>query len=768
LTPATSASLTLGEILPFTATAQNAANGSVRPTFTFQSSDTSILNLTPTGVACAGRWDATFTICTPQGIGVVQVTASALGATSPPTLVFVHPAIDNITVTEVPPSPPLAIIQPCIAQNQTMMLQATAWSQGVDVTASVGAFTWSATNSTVVTITPIENLTYNIPTNQSTVKANLPGLAQIFAFGGGVTSTPFQQMTPLGSPADLVWDFFETCPVQNITLQLGPAGSQQSGQTSFAVNKGTPETATAIVTDVLGNILSKVPLTWTASQPKAVSAGTACTAQTCSIGTSNPGAGIVTASCTPPTCNIGFPLVPPGLAPSSACAQVLGIPSCEPFIPVPVYASTAISGLVEGTPIPTSVLATSLGCAADFLCTVGLYNISTSKESAGNPSSFLAPPNSLLFDVGGDKAYMGSNFGVSLVNPGNLGGTSSAFTAIGTITGKLLAVSNNGNFAVFSDTVHTPNQVFVVNETSSGSPAITPFSISGATSATFSPDGMKALIVGPSSSTCPSAGCLYIYSTQQALQTIPLSVPASSVAFSSTGAFAFLNGGSTSSTVTTFSTCDNSFPTLPINLPPPIFLRLLPPGSPPPPVAEAGLETAGLDVLIGLDNTGLDLIATNSTSPALGTQQSPATLCPQSIALASNPTTHKIFSPLHIDLGQGTFNPINFFVSPDGSQVYIVASDRSIILVYNFNTNSVSGIPLVGNATPLSADITVDGTLIYVAGSDGTLHQVSIASGVDLIQIQFPPLTDFENPFCNPQTPPGPPCPLNLVAVRPD
>ena len=44
----------------------------------------------------------------PETTGVVQVTASAFGVISAPTLVYVHPPIDTIQITEVTPvtSPP--------------------------------------------------------------------------------------------------------------------------------------------------------------------------------------------------------------------------------------------------------------------------------------------------------------------------------------------------------------------------------------------------------------------------------------------------------------------------------------------------------------------------------------------------------------------------------------------------------------------------------------------------------------------------------------
>src|SRR5271157_109389 len=101
LTPGGNTSLQLGGIFIFTASAQNSSNSTVSASFTYMSSDTSILNIAPNGVACAGHWDAAYANCTPGNTGVVQVTASALGATSVPTYVFVHPLIDNIIVKGV-------------------------------------------------------------------------------------------------------------------------------------------------------------------------------------------------------------------------------------------------------------------------------------------------------------------------------------------------------------------------------------------------------------------------------------------------------------------------------------------------------------------------------------------------------------------------------------------------------------------------------------------------------------------------------------------
>ena len=182
---------------------------------------------------------------------------------------------------------------------------------------------------------------------------------------------------------------------------------------------------------------------------------------------------------------------------------------------------TAISGLVtpaasSGSAAPAfNVLATSLDCAANAFCTAFLYDISTAKDAAGNAIQLPAPPNSLIFDPAGDKAYMGSQYGAALVAAPNLGTTTGAFTALpaaatptGRVTGKALATSHDGNVAIFSDTISIPNQVYVVNTASASGPSTTALNISAATTAAFSPDGLKAFISGTDSSGSSSSLCI--------------------------------------------------------------------------------------------------------------------------------------------------------------------------------------------------------------------------------------------------------------------
>jgi hypothetical protein len=796
LNPAISASLQLGGFLVFSASAQNSSNGNVSTTFTWISSDTSILNVAPNGVACAGHWNQGYTICTPGGIGVAQVTASAFGATSPPTYVFVHPPIDNIQVNGVLLNN-IPIQEPCLSQGQTMTVEAHAYSQGTDITTAVGPFTWSANNVDVVKITPLVNNNgsppYAFATNQATITAAIPGITQIYATSSGVTSTTFYQpqyQNTQGVTSPLL-DFFETCPIQNITLEVGPAGSQQTGETTFVTSKGTPQNASAIVTDVMGNnslpqanttvTLSKIPLTWTASQPAVIAPGNGCT-ESCTLSTPLPGAGSVTASCSPPTCNIGFPYVPVALSSLgslAACAQFFGFASCQQFIPVPVYASApllsgqtiptgpgAISGIVTGSTSFTSVLATSNGCqsANPLDCSVAVYNVSTSKPVAGGATPLPNPPNSLLFDLAGDKAYMGSEIGAVLINPVDIGTGTSPFTPVGTVTGNVLSVSNTGSFAVFSDPRFA--KVFIVNTTTSGGSSVTALDIANASAAAFSPDAMKAFIFGLDSNNNPN---LFIYSTIQGLQTIPLpaNTAINSIAFSPNGAFAYLLEASTiggPSNVTAFSVCNSQIGAS-VPLPsPPVAMQVLPAPH------IAGTDTFGNTIPDGthvmlLDATGLDIITSTITAPVLGTLSQPGILCPQTLQFISNDPTRPA---QRIELAQGTIAPVNFFSSADGTLLYVLASNRPSVFVYNFAISSVNGIELTGNATPLSGSMSADAGTILIAGSDGLLHEVSTAlGGTDMIPpLSFPNLPNYLNPFCT-YTPSSGPCTFSMLAVKP-
>ena len=794
LSPGSASSLTQGGTLAFSALVRTPSGTTLNTTVTFTSNDTSILNLSANGVACAGHWDATFTTCIPGGSGPVQVTASALGASSVPTYVFVHPPIDNITVTGVLLNG-TQVQEPCLSQTQSMTLEAHAFSHGSDITASVGPFTWSANNASVVTLTPLVGSLYNFATNQETATANTPGITNIFASASGVSSSSFQQPQLKNSQGAVspVLDFFATCPVQNIALEMGVAGS---GRTTFSLPKGTTsQTAVATVTDIMGNsslprtdgglVLSKIPLNWTSSQPGAIATGTTGCTQSCSISLASPGSAAITASCSPPTCNIGFPTIPGAFstdgvldnAKITACTQFFQalfpqLPGCQAVIPVPVYASpvfvnppnpplelsamAAISGIVTGSPVSATVFAASTGCAhlPPSTCNTAAYYV-TSRASAGNEIPLPVAPNSFLFDPTGTKIWMGSDFGALIISPGSFGTTSNPFTSLGTVTGKILASSLNGVAAVFSDTNHTPNQVYIVSSASTA--ATTALSIPSATMAAFTPDGVKAFIVGGSTGTS-----LYIESGFQALQgPISLAGPARAIASSPNAAFTFIAEASNGAgaRLAAYANCNNQLAasiTLPAD---PLLMKVLPA------LHIDGRDSFGNTIPDGahifiLDSTGFDIITATISQPS-----TPGTLCPQGIDFISGDPLRAV---QRIELGQGTIQPLNFFYSADDTLLYVVNSTSSSIIVYSLvNGSELAGIELQNNATPLSAEMSADAGTIVIAGSDGMLHEVSTSlGGSDAVPISFPNIPNGLNPFCS-FDPSAGPCALNVAAVKP-
>jgi len=347
---------------------------------------------------------------------------------------------------------------------------------------------------------------------------------------------------------------------------------------------------------------------------------------------------------------------------------------------------------------------------------------------------------------------MGSAFGAGAINPSSFGTTNNPFTSFGTVTGTILATSANGSIPLFADTLHSPNQAYVIPATG-GAVAL---NIAAPTTAAFSPDGLKTYILGS------GGASLYLYSPLQALQgPISLSGTGSAVAFSTNGAFALVaeRTGGAGPNLTAFANCANSAmapiaPAATIALPAdPILMKVLPNAHMDGRDSFGNLIPDGVHILV-LDATGFDIITAHIAGSA----------CPQALTFVSGDPNRPV---QRIELGQGTLQPLNFFASGDASQLYVVSSNSSTILVYNFISGGVVGIELLGNTLPLNADIAPDTETIVIAGSDGMVHEVStLLGGGDLVQISFPDLPNYLNPFCT-FTPSAGPCTLTTVLVKP-
>jgi trimeric autotransporter adhesin len=717
LAPATTVSLDVGSATQaFTASPKNSKNTVITTPIKFLSSNTAVLTIANNGLACAGTWDSLSVpqICTPGPVGVAQVTATSHGVSSPPTTVFVHQHIDKIVLSPIPGQTPPA--GPCFSKGQIFNYQATALSRGLDITASVGNFSWQSVNADVATLAiatdsaPVTGLA----TGQAKVTAHTPGLTSLFAGTSNVTSQPLD---------------FTTCAVQSIALAV-------TGSTTNSINvtSGSGKTVTATVVDTQGNTITGVPLTWSSSDPGTVGVSSAGI-----VSTSQAGGGTVIASCTPPTCNIGVkPLLP--IYPEGA-VDVVAAPSAT------TTTTTTATVYVSSTGVSASPAG---NCATTAGCVSLLVPIGSPNNTAGTAVGLPATPNSLVFDRQGAKAYMGTDFsffgsrglmGITVASPPTV-------TQFKSVTGKVLTVSPDGKKVVLSGA--DPNAVpvpgsntpppatqVIVFDTTSGTG--TTLNIAGATAADFSPDNLRAFIAaGPN---------LYVWSAQDSLKLIPLTAPANAVSFSPEGAFAFLSGGSSTSSVTAFSTCGPSSALTPVVLPAtPSFLRALPRDAPnlaDPPTS--GTATA-ITSILAVDSPGIDLFRVARAPAGCSSTASSGTAA-------------------SFNLGQGSFVPIQLIVSQDGTRAFVIASNRGSVLVFNIDNQTSSAIPLSGDAVPVHASLTPDGTRLYIAAADGQVHVLDTQSGGDIQQISFPTdATTFQAGLCNGVTFT---CNPDLIAVRP-
>jgi hypothetical protein len=675
LSPGPNFSMETGTNQAFTATALTSANAAATQPMSFLSSNPAVLTIAANGLACAGSWNSLSSpqVCTPGPTGVAEVTASAQGVSSPPTTVYVHQHIDSIVVNSfvLPNQPPPT--NSCFSIGQTANYQATAYSNGVNITSTVGIFNWQTLVANVATLNTSDPALFP---GQVLATAKLPGLTSIFATIGNANSVPVS---------------FTTCPVQSITLAVTNATS-------------TSRTIVPTIIDSIGTTITGVPLTWSSSESAAVSVTSSGVASASASG----GGATIIASCTPPTCNAGI------------------------FPSLPIYPENVVNMFVapSGTTPTTTVYVSTTSCGTIDGCFSMVAPVAVPANTLGNFITLPVTPNSLVFNRQGTNAYLGTDSGLlGSVGLAVLNTSGNSVSESVSLPGKVLAVAPDGSTVIISDTSPEdgPNQVFVLNTNTSRSSA---FQITGATAAGFSPDSLKAYIVAGSA--------LYVYSKVDGLRTIALAAPANDVAFLSEGAFAYVAGGAPSS-VTVWRTCDNgnadtvSVPAVPTFIRTlPGAAKLLPPDSP---------DTFHL---LAVDPPGIDIISVNST---------PTGCAP---AVADGPVSS-------FNLGHENFIPTQLIISQDGVTAYVITSNLSSILVFNIPSQTSSAISLSGNAIPLSATLTPDGTLLYIGASDGTVHVVSTVAGGDIKQIPFPQglcQNSAGLPF------PGT-CLPNLIAVKP-
>jgi hypothetical protein len=720
LTPGNS-SIDIGTTLLFSAIPVNAAGTGVTLPIVYASSNPSVLSFVPSagGLACAGKWDTAGRVCTPQGAGLTQVTATGNGVSSAPVMVYVHQHIDTITLTEINPPIPqpdcITLAEAPGIQNY-LEFQARAFSNGAEITNTVGSFNFSQNNSTVAKISTTDSTLNNNNGNQITqarFTAATPGRTQIFASISGVSSLPAQIPDSKGQ----MHPYFETCLVQSINLQVGNSATN----TSFAIASNTSGiTITPTVIDRLGNKLTNPVPTLnfiSLSPPNASLTPVSTTASGSLAGTATvtarvPGGTGIVATCAPPSCNVGLQPIQPVYSSTN--------PSDNTFLGTPIV------GLITGSPVTSgNVYVTTTQCGTINGCQPLIFPIAIKTNAAGNSTTLPSSPNSMLFAPTGKSIFLGSSAGLLIFNPAATGSTNPV-SQLTSAPGKVLAVSLDGDKVILSDTLSNPNQVYVVSgfsATGTATPVSTPLLIPGATAAAFSPDGLKAFIAAGST--------LYVYSTVQSLKTIPLAAPANAVSFYANGALAYVSG---TSGVTMRNACDTTYGQA----------AAFPSGTP----ALFQALTDGVHAL-GLESPGVDVFDVVVTAPAQG-------ICPFPVMTANS---------TFVNIGQGAFTPLKLIVASDNSKAYILASNLGSVFVFDLGVNTVTALPLTGNPVPLDASLTSDGTTLYVGANDGAIHVVSTVSGGDLQQITFTNNNSSnKTSLCSniPQT-----CNPDLVAVQP-
>jgi hypothetical protein len=757
LSPGESVSMDVGTTQPFTATARNGSGSPIlglNIQFLVTSGTPGLsapLSITSSGDACAGTWNAGNSVCNPGPPGVAIITAVTNGVSSLPTTVYIHQHIDSIQIQQAESQPP---VYDCFSQTQTWTYKAIAYSNNVDISQSVGPMTWSFSNNDVVTVTA------TIPTgqpnvlNQAQTVAKSPGITNIFASNSGTTSSPFP---------------YTTCLVQYIRLQIG--GQGEAGD-SITVNNGgnVPITATAV--DTIGYVLTAPPLTWSTTKPEvaAFSTITNATGTNNATARNNLGGATLFASCTPPSCNIG---ILPGL-PIFASTGLL--PNGQKG-----YGTISVDVTTTTNPPTYIAWAATTDCFNQPGCTSAMFDVEPTINGTNPIGAIISlprTPNSMMFNhVTGDRIYLGSNQGLMYVdvsaNSPSVSVVSSSSTCDIALCGTVLTISNDGTHVVVADNVSPTHQIYIYNGTTSTTAADLIIPGESATAAAYSPDQSKIFIL-------TATGTMYVYSTVDALTSVPLATSVTDIKFSADGSFAYLAGNPTATTISGFATC-NAQQTVPNLSLTPDAAYVTTPGIPyqifPSPDAQHF-------IVFDPVNGSIDIFATVDQIAPLPYDQyvcsGPAPL----VDIA--PTVNFPTAAQSYNLGQAkNFSPVLGQLVADGTQFIVIARQLPAVLIFDVGQGTTTSVPLSdplgGDTDPLSADVSTDGSQVYIAACDqypnndptqpctaGSIHIVNLAIGAEIQDVPYANINDANNPnMCNTQGGSAPLCLPNLVAIKP-
>jgi hypothetical protein len=702
------------------------------------------LSIASNGNACAGSWDSTDAICNPGTPGVATVTAVIEGVSSPATFVYVHQHVDNIAIQNFNGQPPQ---YDCFSQGQTWQYEGFAYSNGVDISNTVGPMSWTSSTAGVATLAPSLTGPIGSQVNLATATAAVPGVTQLYATVAGTTSSPFP---------------FTTCLVKAIYLQISSEG--QAGN-SLTVPVASSVSITATAVDTLFGIsnstpLAKPPLTWSTTNPEvaAFSTLTNTTGANTATTRANSGGATVFASCAPPSCNAGvFPGLPVyasiGKLPNGTAGyDTISLDVTPNTSGVPKYGAWSTTNQCDNQP----------GCGS------ALFALAPSEI---NPISTILQlprtPNSMMFNYQATSVvYLGSNQGLMYVDVGNNSKVNEVSTSPTpcnlSVCGTVLTISNDGKQVVVSDTVSNPSQVYIYNSGAAVGVAPIDLVIPGqtATAAAFSPDQMKIFIL-------TSTGNLYVYSTVDALSSVPIATSVTDVKYSVDGSFVYVAGTPGPASISGFANCNT--PTTPVLTGVTTLNGAVPTALFPSPTLQLDSLGNWTETVLVLNPPYIDSFGVNVTQNPLTLGQFACT--PPTVTLDLD------FPRTSFNLGEGKFVPVYSALVADGTQMIVVAQNIPAVLVFDVANGTTTAVRLVGNAAPLAASASTDGSQVYVAACDqyqgstciaGSIHIINTVSQGDIQQVPYIDVNQNNNMnMCNGQGAGAPLCLPNMVAIKP-
>lgn len=400
-------------------------------TFTYGSSDMTLVDVSPSGQICGGTWNRNsgnsvpnFTTCIPTNkTGVAYLTASGGGATSNPVPAFVHPQVTSVVLGTTPhscstnpangqPSPvtictttnpntpagctPAYTQTTCISQNNTVPLAATVYADvnGVptDITCAAGHLTYTPQSTAIVTVD-----------QNGIATAHLPGATVINANIAQASSTA---------------GYFFTCPPASISLSVPGATSPQQGTPAdpISVNQTTTQPLTTTVLDTQNNPITGLTLTYTSTDPINISVN---------------GNGLVS-SLFPSTANIVAQCLP-------------GVCNPAPQDQIGLFGA--------GMPVTSNPVAvTTPGPSSDVLyaaspLSYGYEPIDFINGTVTLPVKLPYLPNSMVLNQKGTYLYFGSAAELMITNAL----TNALTVQAPNVPGTVLTVSPDGNTVVIHD-----------------------------------------------------------------------------------------------------------------------------------------------------------------------------------------------------------------------------------------------------------------------------------------------------------------------------